>query len=288
MKITPCIAFNDTAEQAAKFYTELFAAHTQAAQGPTVPGQPGGPIAATSITLGGENIGTEIALLNIGEASKLTPANSLMVNFDPATDPGAEEHLRRLWDALMDGGTLRMPLQEYPFSKLFGWVEDKFGVNWQLMLTGQDAPPRPHIVPCFLFTGEEPKAKEAIEHWRSLLPFEMGHEQLSPEDPSGKTVMFADFRLVDEWFNAMDGGPVHPFGFEQGFSLMVNCDNQEQVDRLWEGLSADPEAERAGWLKDKFGFSWQILPPGLLEKLQNPANIEKLAGMKKLDLAEFE
>lgn len=288
MNITPCIAFNDTAEQAAEFYAHVFSNHTQANVGVTVPGEPGKPITSTTINIGGANVGMDIVLINLGDSAKLTPANSFMVNFDPATDLEAEQHLRQLWEALSDGGTMRMPLQDYPFSPLFGWIEDKFGLNWQLMLTSKDASPRPHIVPCFLFTDEKPQVKAAIEHWGSFLPFEMGALVPSPEDASGDTVLFSDFRLVGDWFNAMDGGSVHQFGFENGFSLMVNCDNQEQVDRIWEGLSADPAAEQSGWLKDKFGFSWQILPPGLLEKLQNPENVEKVLQMKKLDLAEFD
>ena len=180
-----------------------------------------------------------------------------------------------------------MPLDAYPFAEHYGWAMDKYGVGWQLMLTKPEGDPRPHLIPSLLFTGEQPKAAAALDLYKSALPFEQGALAIKPEDPTGEGIMFTDFKLADLWMSAMDGGPDHKFGFANGFSYMVWCDTQEQVDEIWEKLSAVPEAEQCGWLQDEFGLSWQILPKGLGEKVAQPGGFEKMMQMKKIDINEF-
>lgn len=90
----------------------------------------------------------------------------------------------------------------------------------------------------------------------------MGQVESSPCDPDGNAVVFRDFCLVNTWFSAMDSGTAEDIGLGFGFSLVINCDNQEQVDRIWDGFSAYSEAERCGWLRDRPGVNWQVLPPG--------------------------
>jgi len=84
--------------------------------------------------------------------------------------------------------------------------------------------------------------------------------------PKG-ALQHASFELDGQQFNAMDGGPY--FSFDQGFSLMVSCENQEEIDRLWEKLSEGGEIQQCGWLKDKFGVSWQIIPSVLGDMLMD-------------------
>src|SRR3546814_9668903 len=107
------------------------------------------------------------------------------------------------------------------------------------------------------------------------------------------TVMFSDFRLEGQWFAAMDSAREHGYAFNEAVSLLVNCDTQEEIDYLWEKLSAVPEAEQCGWLKDPFGLSWQISPAILDEMMQDPNN-EKVARvtrafmqMKKFDIKKL-
>jgi len=108
--------------------------------------------------------------------------------------------------------------------------------------------------------------------------------------PKG-TVMTVKFQLEGQEFVALNGGPL--FKFSEAISLLVNCESQREVDELWERLSAGGEPSRCGWLKDKFGLSWQIVPVGLQRLLQgtDPAGsrrvMEALMKMGKLDIAKL-
>lgn len=82
------------------------------------------------------------------------------------------------------------------------------------------------------------------------------------------TIMFSDFMLEKQWFTAMDSAHEHKFSFNEAISFMVKCDSQEEIDHYWEKLSAVPEAEQCGWLKDRFGVSWQIVPAEMDEMLE--------------------
>jgi predicted 3-demethylubiquinone-9 3-methyltransferase (glyoxalase superfamily) len=106
--------------------------------------------------------------------------------------------------------------------------------------------------------------------------------------------MFADFMLEGQWFAAMDSAQEHNFAFNEAISLLVECETQEEIDYFWERLSAVPEAEQCGWLKDKFGLSWQISPAGLDETMTNgtPEQIDRVTQaflpMKKFNIAELQ
>ena len=106
--------------------------------------------------------------------------------------------------------------------------------------------------------------------------------------------MFTDFQLLGQWFAAMDSAHGHAFSFNEAVSLMVTCDTQAEIDDYWEKLSAVPEAEQCGWLKDKYGVSWQIVPTILGELLSDPDPaksqrvMEAMLQMKKIDIAKLE
>ena len=74
------------------------------------------------------------------------------------------------------------------------------------------------------------------------------------------TIMFTDFALGGQWFAAMDSARTHDFAFNEAISLLIPCETQDEIDYYWKRLSADPKAEQCGWLKDKFGLSWQAWP----------------------------
>lgn len=234
-----------------------------------------------------------IRLINAGNEFAPTPALSFLVRIDPADDGGDEASARStidaMWTALSDGGEIRMPLQAYPHSPYYGWVADRFGVNWQLMLSGTAGAERPPVVPQFLFTGERPQAKTAIDFYTGLFAgSEVGTFMPFPDAATADgPVMFADFTLAGQWFAAMDGGAVHDFTFSPGISLEVDCPDQQEIDRLWAALSAVPEAEACGWLVDRFGVSWQIVPAMLGELLARPGGYQRMLGMKKLVIADF-
>jgi predicted 3-demethylubiquinone-9 3-methyltransferase (glyoxalase superfamily) len=221
-----------------------------------------------------------------------------MLNFDPSNDPQARENLDALWEKLADGGTALMEIGEYPFSKRYGWIADKYGLNWQLMLTDPEGEPRPTIVPSIMFTGDMTgKAEEAIDYYVSI--FRDSKRGITAPYPPGAApeedakLMFADFMLENQWFAAMDSGHMHKFGFSEAVSLLVKCKDQEEIDYYWQ-LSAVPESEQCGWLKDKYGVSWQISPL-TLDKIMGSGDQETIdrvtqafLKMKKFDVAELE
>jgi predicted 3-demethylubiquinone-9 3-methyltransferase (glyoxalase superfamily) len=105
--------------------------------------------------------------------------------------------------------------------------------------------------------------------------------------------MFTDFTLENQWFAAMDSAEQHNFGFNEAVSLLVLCEDQAEIDYYWEKLSAVPEAEQCGWLKDKYGVAWQISPREMEDMMREgtPEQIDRVTQaflpMKKLDLAKI-
>jgi predicted 3-demethylubiquinone-9 3-methyltransferase (glyoxalase superfamily) len=167
------------------------------------------------------------------------------------------------------------------------------------MLTDPAGEPRPFITPLLMFAGEQTnKAEDAMRFYLSVFKdSKQGTVARYPEDtgPAKKnSIMFADFMLENQWFAAMDSGVEQAFGFNEATSLLVNCDTQEEIDYYWERLSAVPEAEQCGWLKDKFGVSWQVSPTILGTMMQDgtPEQVARVTQaflkMKKFVIAELE
>lgn len=215
-----------------------------------------------------------------------------MLNFDPSVDGNARKHLDAVHARLLEGGVELMPLGEYPFSPHYAWVQDRYGVSWQLMLTNPDGDPRPFIIPNLMFGNRvQNRAEEAINLYTSIFGGEVGTlvpypQQVGPATP--ESVMFADFNLLGQWFAAMDSGVEQAVTFNCGVSFIVEVADQAELDRYWGQLSAVPEAEQCGWCADQFGLSWQITPRILPELLERPGAWEKFNSMKKVEIAAFE
>lgn len=293
-KIIPHLWFNTQAKEAAEFYTSIFP-NSEITFSTVLRDTPSGDCDMVSFDLNGFSF----MAISAGPLFSFTPAISFMVNFDPSRDTNAEKNLETLWGHLSDGGSPLMALQEYPFSKKYGWIQDKFGVSWQLILTDPDGEERPFIIPSLLFGGEVAgKAEEAAKFYVSnFTNAEMGMlvrygEGQAPNKP--EYVMFSDFQLEDQWFTAMDSGLPHNFVFNEAISLLISCENQAEIDAYWQKLSAVPEAEQCGWLKDRFGVSWQVSPASLQEMMEQgtPAQVARVTQaflqMKKFNLAELE
>jgi predicted 3-demethylubiquinone-9 3-methyltransferase (glyoxalase superfamily) len=294
--IIPHLWFAKEAKEAADFYVSVFpaASLTQVSTIRDVP-TPTGECDIITFEIGGQ----PFMAINAGPLFKPNPAISFMVNFDPARDAAARENLDRLWDQLAAGGTPLMPLQEYPFSKRYGWIQDKYGLSWQLILTNPEGAARPFIIPSLLFVGEvSGKAEEATDFYLSV--FKDSERGLMARYPAGMaperegTVMFTDFRLLGTWLAAMDSAAEHAFSFNEAISLVVSCQTQEEINYFWKRLSAVPDAEQCGWLKDKYGLSWQIVPAIMDEMMRNGTReqIDRLTQaflqMKKFDIAGLE
>jgi predicted 3-demethylubiquinone-9 3-methyltransferase (glyoxalase superfamily) len=268
-KITPHLWFDKNAEEAVNFYTSVFknskvletSRYTEAGQ--EIHGMTPGTVMSQEFELDGYRM----LAINGGPVFKITPAISFFVNCS------TPEEVDEYWNKLSEGGTAMMPLGEYPFSKKYGWTSDKFGLSWQIML--RDEPVTDRIVPSLLFVGDKyGKAEEAVKTYTSLFENSsidtISHygEGMEPNKPG--TVMYAGFTLFGQKFSAMDGGGEHAFTFNEAVSLLVTCKDQEEIDKYWNALSAVPESEQCGWLKDKFGVSWQIVPEGMGKMLTDP------------------
>jgi predicted 3-demethylubiquinone-9 3-methyltransferase (glyoxalase superfamily) len=293
--ITPHLWFDTQAREAAAFYCSVFP-DSRITHLTTLRDTPSGDCDVVSFVLWGQ----PFMAISAGPLFKFNPSVSFFAGFDPSRMDDARGKLDALWDALRDGGKVLMPLQEYPFSKRYGWVQDRFGVSWQLILGDPKGDPRPAIVPSLLFTGDVVgKAAEAGAYYRSvfadsregqLVPYGEGMEP----DQAG-TVMFSDFRLgPTTWFAAMDSAHEHGFAFNEAISFIVTCADQDELDRHWAKLSSDPKSEQCGWCKDKFGLSWQVQPRLLADLMQSGDSrlVERVTQaflpMKKLDVAGIE
>lgn len=300
-KIVPNLWYNDNAAEAAEFYKSVFDDvkivrtdyYTEAGK-ETHGHEPGSVLTVEFDIMGYKFVG-----LNGGSAFKLNPSVSFFVNFDPSQQSDAKSKMDKAWEKLADGGKILMELDKYPFSEHYGWVEDKFGVSWQLILTDPSGEPRPPIIPSLLFVNDAyGKAEEAMDFYLSV--FKDSKKGMVAEYPEGMdpdkpgTIMFADFMLENQWFAAADSAQDHKFNFNEAVSLAVTCKDQKEVDYYWEKLSAVPESEICGWLKDKYGMSWQIVPEALFEMLQNgsPDQVERVTAafmqMGKMDVAKLE
>jgi predicted 3-demethylubiquinone-9 3-methyltransferase (glyoxalase superfamily) len=290
-KITPHLWFDSQAKEAAEFYSETFP-DSRVTNVTTLHNTPTGDCDVVSFTVWGQ----PLMAISAGPLFTINPSISFLVNFDPASDPDAARVLDRVWAKLTDGGKELMPLGEYPFSKRYAWVADRYGVSWQLILSDPEGDDRPTIVPSLMFTGEAcGKAAEARDFYIAAFgDAERGQSVPYPEgsqpDEAG-TTMFSDFRLADNWLAAMDSAYDHGFGFNEAVSLIIDCADQAEIDHFWERLSAVPDAEQCGWLKDRFGVSWQVVPTAMNEMMSQGTSdqidrvTQAFLPMKKLDLA---
>lgn len=297
-RIVPNVWCNRNAEEAGAFYARVFrpATSTVGARYPDDAPDWQGEFRGEALTVDVVIDGFLITLVNAADEFAPNPAISFLVNVDPLRYGGDEREARadfdRMWDALVDGGEVLMERDAYPFSARYGWVQDRYGVSWQLILTNPEGEPRPFVIPQLMFCGPaQNRGREAVEWYRSL--FEGSRLGLVAEYPeqtgpaSAGSVMFGEFQLADQWFAFMDSAVEQPFTFVPGVSLEVRCDDQAEIDRLWGALSAVPEAEQCGWLADRYGVSWQIVPANLAELMTRPNAYEHMMAMKKLVIADF-
>jgi predicted 3-demethylubiquinone-9 3-methyltransferase (glyoxalase superfamily) len=237
--------------------------------------------------------GQKFIALNGGPLFKFTPAVSFLVACN------TKEEVDEIWERLSEGGTALMELGEYPFSEKYGWTQDRYGLSWQVMFMG-DRKTKQKITPTLMFVGEQcGKAEAAINFYTSVFNnAEIGNilRYGKGEEPDKeRTIKHAAFTLENQGFAAMDSARKHDFTFNEAISFMVECETQEEIDYYWEKLTADGGQESmCGWLKDKFGVSWQVSPTVLGEMLQDPdkEKVERVTDaflrMKKFDIGGLE
>jgi predicted 3-demethylubiquinone-9 3-methyltransferase (glyoxalase superfamily) len=244
-------------------------------------------LAGKVLTVDFEIAGYKFLAINADSTFKPNPSISFFYSAE------TKEEVDELWKKLMDGGVSLMELGEYPFSKHYGWVQDKYGYSWQLMIQTPESKGRPKVIPSFLFTKEKNgKAEEAMRFYTSVFKdSEQNDKNLhryGDQVPDRKNeLMYAEFKLFGQIFAVMDGGKDHEFSFNPAVSLMVLCKDQNEIDYYWDKLSANPEFEQCGWLQDKYGVSWQITPADMEDLMKSPGAFKRMMEMKKLDIEEL-
>jgi predicted 3-demethylubiquinone-9 3-methyltransferase (glyoxalase superfamily) len=304
-KITPCLWFDHNCEEAVNFYVSLFPnskidsikRYPSGMQEEHMKGMDGKILTAV-FTL--DNL--TFQALDGGPIFSMNPSLSFFVNFDPLHNPNAARDIDAMWAKLSEGGKILMPFQEYPFSKRYGWVQDRFGTSWQLIFTDPQGEERPRIIPSLLFTQKAAgRAEEALNFYVSVFGGDSKVGSLAkypagmPHDKEG-SLMFGEAKLAGQWLTAMDSAdPGHQFTFNEGGSLVIETADQAETDALWQKLTSDGgQDSQCGWVKDKFGVSWQIVPKRMMELLSDP-DLEKsnralqaMMLMQKIDIAKLE
>ena len=252
-KIVPHLWYDREAVEAAAFYVSVFGKHSRVNDVSTLHDTPSGSADIVSFEIWGQ----DFMAISAGPLFRFNPSISFHVRCKTT------EEVERIWHAFAQEGTALMELGEYPFSKRYGWIQDKYGVSWQIIFTEEAF--TQGIMPALMFTQDAcGRAEEAIDFYASIFPqasaqvlarYEKG------EEPNQEgTVKYAQFVLNGQEFGAMDAAAMHNFTFNEAVSLIVNCKDQAEIDYYWEKLSAVPEAEQCGWAKDAYGVSWQIIP----------------------------
>ncbi len=274
-QITPCLWFDNQAKEAASFYCSHFTNAKIASQSPIV----------SEIEVSGQHI----TLLDGGPQYKPNPSISFFYICE------TKEELTRIWTAFVKEGKVHMPLDKYDWSEQYGWISDKYGTSWQISL-GKFEDVGQKITPCLMFVGDQyGRAEEAIEHYSSIFknPKSEGILRFGKNEAPDQEgmVKHAQLALNGQKFMFMDSAQPHHFQFTEGVSLTVHCESQEEIDYYWQKLTESGEESMCGWLKDKFGVSWQIIPSILSKIMSDPKKAGKAAQafmqMRKFDIEKL-
>ena len=290
-RISPCLWLDKDALGAAEFYASVFP-NSKVHFKTQIKDTPSG----NCDIVGFELMGFRFEAISSVSPFKPNPSISFMVNFDPSQDKYARNRIDEVWESLSKHGEILMDLDRYPFSERFGWIQDKYGFSWQLIYTDPEGEDRPMIIPALLFVSDMCNmAEEATDFYLSV--FKSATRGAIARYPAGMEpnkeggVMFTDFTLEGQWFAAMDGSTdMHSFTFNEAVSLVVNCNNQFEIDYYSAKLSASSEAEQCGWVKDKYGVSWQVVPANINELISaSPSKImPEMLKMKRIIIADLE
>lgn len=274
-QITPCLWFDNQAKEAGAFYNSHLANAKIVAQSPIV----------TEIEVSGQHI----TLLDGGPMYRPNASISLFYACE------TEDEISRIWEAFIKEGEVLMPLGKYEWSEKYGWINDKYGVSWQFSL-GQIDETGQKITPCLLFTGKQyGRAEEAINHYSAIFknPKHDGILHFGSNEAPEQTgkVKHAQIAFNGQKFMFMDSAQTNNFAFSEGVSLTIHCETQDEIDYYWEKLTENGEESMCGWLKDKFGVSWQVIPTILSKLMSEPDKAGKAAQafmqMRKFDIEKL-
>jgi predicted 3-demethylubiquinone-9 3-methyltransferase (glyoxalase superfamily) len=282
-RIVPCLWFNNEAGEAVNLYSSCFANSKTLNTSRYSEGSPRPK--GTVMTVAFQLAGQEFTALNGGPEFKFSQAVSFFVGCETAAE------LDDLWHKLSAGGSVMMELGKYPFAERYGWLQDRFGVSWQLMLGRQEQ----KIEPALLFVGEQyGRADEALSYYASVFPgsrIKTISRYAAGQGQPQSAVAHAVVSLSGQDFVVTESAMSHQFAFNEAISFVVNCETQDEVDLFWRRLTERGQEVQCGWLKDRFGVSWQVVPTILGVLLADPDPVkagrvmQAMLPMKKIDIA---
>lgn len=290
-KIVPHLWFDTEAMEAAEFYADLFP-DSRVMYSNIFEQTPSGNAEQVDF----EVMGYRFMGISAGPYVTKNPSISFMLVFSK----DEQTEFQKIWETLAEGGRTLMPFQKYDFSEMYGWAEDKYGVSWQLYRTEEPSGEiENRVIPTMIFVNDNlGKAEEAMNFYMDIFSnsktdgvyYYPGNMEPNLTDH----IMHGQYELENQCFALMDSAEKHEFDFSEGVSLMVKCEDQKEIDYYWDKLSHVPESEQCGWLKDKYGVSWQILPKVMDEMVENgtPDQLRRVTAaflkMKKFDVVELE
>lgn len=290
--LVPCLWFDNQAEPAAHFYTQNFPSGrvTAVSYYPQSGDNPSGKPSGSVLTVDFEIAGQRFTALNGGPQFTINPSISFFVHVETADEADA------LFKKLASGGEVLMPLGEYPWSVRYGWVKDRFGVSWQV-IAGPRASGVSTIAPCLMFVGaRHGQAEAALTTYARIFRdarVQALERYAADEGPEG-SVKHGRIAIGSQTLIAMDSHGDHPFAFNEAVSLQVLCDDQAELDLYWAALSDGGEQGPCGWLTDRFGVSWQVVPSRIAEWMASTDTaardraFQAVMGMRKLDIAAIQ
>jgi predicted 3-demethylubiquinone-9 3-methyltransferase (glyoxalase superfamily) len=270
ISISPCIWYLDSAIQAFQLYTTC------------VPNSK--LINSSNIVVQAKIAGVDVMGINGG--SHFSPNAS--VSYMLVLEKQAE--VDEIWDLLQVEGKILMPLSSYPWSAYYGWVEDKYGVHWQLYLGQLSDVNHQALVPTLMFSGSNRgNCKNAISFYQAVFSeFKLqGILHYSQENLSDY-VQHAQFVINGFTIMVMDSENDIDAPFTEGNSFVIQCDTQDEIDFYWNELTKNGVESQCGWCKDPFGVSWQIIPRNMNELIRTETAVAAMMQMKKIDIAKLQ
>lgn len=273
INIFPCIWFDGKAREAFDFYISVFPGSKITDENPVV----------VKALLDG----TEFMGLNGGPVFNPNPAISFMwVSND-------KDAITRVWERLVGEGKILMALDSYPWSAHYGWLEDKYGVSWQLYF-GEDDWSYNRLVPTLMFgQTQQGRCQQALDFYEKTFPAYKNDGILRYHDGemTGQ-VQHTQFAIGDNLLMAMDSGVPQHFTFTEGVSLVLECEDQQTIDYYWNAFTKEGEESMCGWCKDPFGISWQVIPRNIGKMLFGSADPQKsqqaLMQMRKIEIEKLQ
>lgn len=285
--ITSNLWFDTQSEEAVNFYISLFD-NSKIIKQQILKNTPSGDPVLLDFQL--NNL--RFTAIDGGPMFQLNPSISIMVSCENA------DQVDELYHKLAEGGSDLMPLDTYPFSPRYAWVADRFGLTWQIMVDDNYDPDH-NLSICLLFAGKAcGKAHQALDFYHDLFENSriggISHYQEGEASDDRAKINYAELFVHDDKLVLMDHGLGGDFTFNEAFSLGILCSSQAEIDYYWDHLTHVPEAEACGWLKDKFGLSWQVTPVHLDDWMtegteeDNDRVTQAMLQMKKIIIKDLE